>query len=506
MTLPLFSRSDSLQFGSFHYPLGLVEYTLSPKATAIFQQIIGGEEVADVEEDALHSVALEFSSLFHEMRHYVDMFGTTAGITLFDVYMQQIKDFAATSDSLRAAAMRWSPPLATWGADPGCPPPIRNFIRDTSALGIGTDLFISPFKAIEVDGHLDAPLVELDYELGGKADAFPVRVVRVGADHQSLRTILYPVGVEALTEANAHAIARSLVEHYFPKPIGLRFQNRFQTLDVDPEDQESDQLAARAAMSYMVVDLMITRVLKGRGIQTFPRDLVLALVDRVLSTHTIQKFDSPTGATAVQVERVGQGLLNLIETEPDELLKSGAVSEDPVVLNGYKNLLAILESGGDWTAVDDDYMPLSSMLIWETYVRKHVMVPLLRERIASKGRSFSTQAEFVGLLSKIGDAPVRVANGKLFFNMPTRVQQAWWHQLMAGQILRQMILEPKIYCPRAIKLLPGIDRANLAFEESCDAFMRLGCGTFRVDDADATIPNCLFEKALEVFALERSSQ
>jgi hypothetical protein len=132
------------------------------------------------------------------------------------------------------------------------------------------------------------------------------------------------------------------------------------------------------------------------------------------------------------------------------------------------------------------------------------MLPLLRERVATNGSVFKKESEFLGLINRIGLPPIKVMNGKLVFSdIPDSVLHAWVHQLMLGQILHQLVKEGPIFCPRAFSMLPGVGTVNLAFESGCDEHILMGCGTFRPGQAAATTPNCLFELALRVSALER---
>jgi hypothetical protein len=505
MTLPIFSQTGATQFGDFNYPLGLLAFDLSASGRDGFERISRGERfnAADGDEDALTRLAYEMMSLFHEMRHFIDMFGTAAGCALFGGYVARLKEFAEISATMREAGIRWKFPLVKWSGENDCPLAVRKFIRQARAFSVGVDLFISPFNPVEIEGHCEDLLVELDYERGGKADAFPLRIGLIKGDEETLRTMLFPIGLEALTEANAHALSRNLVGHYFPPSIAERLEQRSTTFD--REDQATtDEIAKHMAMLYMAVDLMITRFLKGQGIFGYPRDLIFAVVDRVLSTAKIALIEVQPGTTALHCDRVGSMLLDVLESEDPELLKAGTISDKSVLTSAYKSLIASLESGGDWKSVQDDRSPLSSVKIWESYVAKNFMLPLLRERVATNGRVFAKHNEFLGLINRIGLPPVRVVNGKLVFgNMPERVQQAWVHQLMLGQILNDMVKKEEISCPRAYSIFPGIDAVNFAFEGDCDEHMVMGCGTFLPGQAATTTPNCLFEHALRMSSLER---
>jgi hypothetical protein len=504
-----FARADDAQVGEFHYHLGLVEFTLSEPAKAIVMQISEGRQQVSVEqrdESTLVQLAYEVTSFFHEMRHFVDTFGTMAGISLFSARLVVLKEFVALSEALNEARMRWDLPLSKWAMQDDCPQAVRDVVRRARTFDIASDIYIAPFTPVEIDGHREDLKIELDYERGGKADAFPLRIGRIDdSGIERLRTVLFPLGLEALMEGNAHALSRTLVEHYFPEPIAQRLQHRSNIIQSRDERGLDDQRAAQTTMPYMVTDLLITRFLKCHGISKFPRDLIFGLTDRALTTSSIQRRQEIPGTTEMHTDRAGGVLVDLLEAEDPQALGAGSVSDAPEMTKAYEALLAGLERGGDWQTVKDDTMPLSSIAIWESYIAQSFIVPLLRERLATGHRAFTSHEGFITLLPKIGLPPARVANGRLMLAiMPPRVQQAWWHQLMLGEILRQLIRgDGSVFCPRAHATVPGVTTMNLAFEGDCQRHLRLGCGTFRPGQAAMITPKCLFEDALRVCALQR---
>lgn len=505
MTRPIFSATNDGQFGSFHYPHGLIEFTLSEPAQQIVERIGRGDRVAagEMDQDLAVHLAYEITSLFHEMRHFVDVFGTLAGITLFSNYIAQLKAFADISSAMRGAGMHWQVPLSEWTQQDDCPQAVRDFIRTAKGFDVASDIFVAPFNPVEIEGHRNDLIIELDFEGGGKVDAFPLRVGRISESKELLRTVLYPIGLEALLEGNAHALCRNFVESYFPSYVAEQLEHRILSIPSRDINGQEGQRAAQTATPYMIIDLLITRFLKRHSIDSFPRNLVLAVTDRILSTSSMQKLDAPHGSTAISIDRIGGNLCDLLESEDPGGLAAGRLSDAPHVSAGYEALLAGLERGNDWDSILDDYSPRTSIEIWEAYVAQNFIVPLLRERLATEHRAFTNSAEFLPLISKIGIAPARVVNGKMVLgDMPKRVQQAWHHQLMLGKILSQLVRGGRILCPRAHATVPGIDSFNLAIEYECSTHMRLGCGSY-VPRQIATEPNCLFESALKVSALKR---
>ncbi|HEX3129773.1 MAG TPA: hypothetical protein VH394_20730, partial [Thermoanaerobaculia bacterium] len=445
------ARAGSTQFGSFHYALGLIEFTLSEPAQEFMQAIIRRTEPPPAEGDPVQ-MAYEVTSLFHEMRHFFDTFGTMAGLSLFSGRLQRLKEFVSISEALREAGSHWRLPLAEWAAEEDCPQMVRDFVRRARGFHTGADLYIAPFTPLEIDGHRDDLMIELEYEQGGTADAFPLRVGRIGADGKPRpRTVLFPLGLETLLEGNAHALSRTLVERYFPASVAEELQQRTATIAALDDQGKGEQRAAQTSAPYMVCDLLITRYMRLHGVETFPRNLVLAAIDKALATSSIRSEEIAPGATALVADRLGSRLVDVLEAEDPATLAVGAMSEDARMTRIYQGLLAAFEAGGDWQSVKDDLSPASSIAIWEAYMAKTFIVPLLRKRLATGSRAFRTYSGFLELLQEVGLPPARVGNGALMLAiMPGRVQQAWWHQLMLGEIAWQLVRGgSSVFCPRA---------------------------------------------------------
>jgi hypothetical protein len=123
MTGQSFARPNEFQFGSFHYALGLTEFTLSPEAQKAITRISKGGRIsaADGDDDTLLQLAHEVFSLFHEMRHFVDTFGTLAGWSMVNGHVEKLQRFASASEILRKDGMHWNAPLAEWSAEASVP-------------------------------------------------------------------------------------------------------------------------------------------------------------------------------------------------------------------------------------------------------------------------------------------------------------------------------------------------------------------------------------------------
>jgi len=505
---PFFAKASDEAVGSFHYSSGLIELNLSDEAVAILGSPhpvkADGRDV-----DHLTQLAYEVTGGIHEIRHFVDTFGTIAGLTLFREQLRLLKEFAELCTDLQSSGGRWEQMPVSWALDANAPSRVRNFVRRAKAFDLASEIFIAPFAPVEVEGHHDELYKELEYEQGGgKVDATPVRLgrIRVSTGELRMRTVWYPLGFEAMIEGTAHALARNFVEEYFPREVAERFERRIWPIKSTQDAKgRTDQRLAQIATPYMVVDLLVTRFFRAHGIERFPRDLLLTLVDRVLSTLHIKEVPGTLpGTTQIETLRPGATLVELLErNEPRDLI-AGKLVDAPELTRTYASVLEKFEKTSDWTEIKGASLS-AELAIWESYLSETFIIPLLRERLNGGGRAFATYAGFFELLVKIGLPPVQVYNGRIVLDrMPPRVQQAWASQLMLSEIMRQALNSSgPVFCPRAGSTIPGLASVNLAFEGKCSVHLHLGCGTYRHRQPAVVTPDCLFENALRVCGLER---
>jgi hypothetical protein len=486
---------------------------MSPEALQGFERIRKGQRFkeADGSVKKLTEMAYEMMSLFHETRHFVDGFGTIAGCNLFAAHIERLKGFVKASQELRLCQRSWTRPLRDWVRQDDCPPGIRTFIRYAHASRNASERIICPFEPMEIEGHREDVLIEAvlneEQDTCTKIDAFPIRAGRFSDKSKHLRTILYPIGMEALTEASAHAFCRNLVAHYFPTAVAKQLEYSLDTFDFDPKEHgDINQVMARRALPYMAVDLLVTRFLRTtKKIDSFPRDLIFAVVDRVLSNISF-RLKEVGNLTFAEVDRPGDKLQRVLSLEDPSTLAAGHVSDDYASRQIYQSMVNRFDGDGDWDTIEDDRSPLASLKIWQAYVKKHFMLPLLRERIATKGTAFTTHDGFLRLLNKVGPSPIQVVNGDLHLNLPPRVEMAWFHQVMLSRVLHHLVEGEEVRCPRRFPELPGMESLDLCFEGGgdCDTNAVLGCGEFDGKPSIFPPPKCLFEEVLRVSALQRA--
>lgn len=494
------SRSADDSFGSFHYPLGLVEHSFSGEAAEIFKRGIEDRKALAQEynEKELLDIAYAAVSMQHEYRHFYDQFGTIAGISLFSTYIECLKSFERAQQRIVAEKIEWQWPIAKWANSSECPSEVRAFVRAARAYSAGAAAFIGTFDPIQVDGHLDELFVEAKEPGGIPVDLATVRMVRRGNERDEPFTVLYPFGLEVVLEANAHAISRTMVENSFPEAIARGFEQR-------EREVASDQSAASGVLPYMVLDLLISRRMRSRGAPNFNRNLVLGVADELLARAMIHFEHISDTDTALSITTPGSMLEQLLDQGSIEALTAGDVEVSEIVDEGYRTLLASLEQGGDWDTVEDDNSLSSMIRIWESYTAQHFAVPLLRRRLQTDHACFRTIDGFLDMFGEVRP-PVMVSDGRVSTgDMPQRVQQAWWNLLFVSQIISSVVDQGPVRCPRAFKAIPGIASVNLVgghvtsqptAGRSCGAYASLGCGTF--DGGSMLVkPDCPFTGTLQ---------
>lgn len=499
-----FSVSDSNQFGSFRPTLALVDYQLSEEAA----EVVGsGAAIGDLNLsfERERRLLYEVVSYFHEMRHLYDCFGTLAGLSMISQSFQAMKSFALTSTHLRKSGKVWEIPLPSGVTAEQLDSRIRSTALGVRATYFGVGYFQASFDPFFIEGHLESPYIKVPAGRGGQEiDAFPLRVMG-GVEGKPLvpQSRILPLGFEAFAEGTAHAISRTFAESYFSDEVARSLVPTVFKREI--ESNEKSNSWGEMDLPYNTTDLMISRYLRGRGIERFPRNLVLAATDIVLSRARLGIYEIELGKYAIEISSFGEILMEVLSGATDLELSSGVISDQK---GGelYMKLLTELEKGEGWNAVSDYNDPFSSILIWESYVAQHVTIPLLRARMESNHKAFTTSDGFFSLSQKFVP-PVAVKNGKLGFDddVPMRVRQAWGHVVMVDDLMRQIgSLAPIIRCPRVHMRVPGADSIvwTRNSKQSCDWNFKRGCGAWAVNGFQMQ-PDCLFTSALHSLAIDR---
>ncbi|WP_421999338.1 hypothetical protein [Reyranella sp.] len=496
--MPTVLRSrEGVQFGSFHYPYAIVEHSMTREALDLVMRGVGpGEQPVKEpatagERAAMLHLAYQGASFLHEARHFYDQFGTFAGISLFANFMEALKSFDQAVTFIAAQDGKWRWPVSAWAADKASPVEIRRFVRQSRSFRTGAELLLAAFNGLEVDGHADSLLDEAVTNSGHPVDVAPIRVAQFGSDGKPVpKTIMHPLGVEALFEASAHAVTRSFVEHNVPKVVADRLTQDVYAIEVRRGEEED---RGRAVLPYMVLDRLITKFVRARGPQTFDRAAVLGIADEALGRAYLKIAHISDTDTTIEATRVGKGVLEVLEGTSVDDLVAGTVPASRMITRVYATLLAEYEKGGDWDTVRDDRSLLSSIRIWESYCAQHFAVPLLRLRLQTDHKAYRSASGLLQLFEAVAP-PIISTGGRTAFNLPDRVREAWAAVLMAGQIM-QSTLGGEMLCPRSYGVIPGLSNISFTDKYLCDDYIPVGCGKFAGGRVEET--PCMFVHLLK---------
>lgn len=503
----LFSRQEGRRIGAFEYRYGLVQATVSDEAQALLEQPgLLARHAGDPDTELRY--LLEASSLIHERRHYLDTFGTASGIALFAARMKGVKLFIHAAKVLMHEARDWQLPLSAWVREDDCPAAVRRLKRHARAENIGVDIFIGNAGRVVAPGHQPHWWAEIPLEgMDTRLPAFPLSMATgrseaaIAAGEFGQKTVYFPLGYETLVEGTAHSLARSLVQSWFPdaktdvlvkygSPLRLRRE----------QEAAHDALLGEHLTPYNVTDLLVTKMLQEHGISTFPRALILKLSDIALSSGEF-KLTEEDGRARLEVVNPAAILRAVLEQATPDELRDNRLAYPEQVSAFYAGLLARLKQGGDWDQVRNRTHDEAAVYVWESFLAHHVTIPLLERRLATGHANFCEEVESVEQVFEPALPLVEVLNDHLHFrNIPPEVQTAWWLQMMAGEIAHQVMQDATmLLCPRAHKLLPGMDSVDLATgERSCDDHKCRGCGSWQAGGYNV-LPDCLFTRTLQTY-------
>ncbi len=483
------SRDSNVQYGSFNYPLALVEHSLTPETAGLIEQLSSRRTIDSDAIDAAYAAV----SPIHETRHFYDQFGTFAGLSLFSARMQALRSFADASRRLAHEGRTWRLPLSRWLEDSDCPEAVRTFAKTAYADRVGSRVLIGAFKPFSVDRRIDDLIAQVDTDVGRKMDAATVRTVVQGIIPPRHHTTLYPFGVEVLFEGSAHAIMRSC----FGGASSALTEALEQRLRVT---MTSEEALAEAVSPYMILDLLISRFMKDAGHPRFERDLVLGVADELLSCSAMKIQHLSAGLTSAEITAMGEKLTTVLKSGKIAELKRGRVPASNAAKAGYASMLNVIEKGGDWDAVDDDGSLYADILIWESYAMQHFAGPLLRLRHETKQAAFRTCVGFLGAMNRVRPA-AQVASGRISFHseVPGRVREAWRRVAFADSFVRALAGDGAILCPHAYGALPKLKNVGFSAEGSCATHMLLGCGAFNGGQQTHS-PRCFFQRELHLSA------
>ena len=499
----LFSRREDAQFGTYNHGNAIIEASFSTAAT----ELVRSRQQANPHDRAPDErMLLEISALMHERLHYLQTYGTLAGMGVLSARVLALRRFINCSMALVMEDRHWQLPLSGWVASGTAPDPVRKLLRFARAVRAGSDVFLAPFKPFSHPDHLPDAWVNIEFAsvtpegvpTKTTVPAFPMAVAFVSREG-AMRpmSVIQPLGYEALIEGIAHGATRTAVGILFPGLDEGTLQHFGPPKVFTDEELNDPDMVAQRYEIYTATDLMISKYLRSRGIRTFPRKLVFMLSDIALSLACFAIEDVDDRNTRVEIHNPGNVLIGVLESCSDAQLASGEVPYPAEVQAAYKSLHAALSSAppNDFGSAAMDFYAADR--VWEEFVVRKIQIPLLARRIESENALFYEESDMIQAAYELDLPRVEIVNGRLAFHgMPEEIQAAWAQQLFAGEIAQQVFADSTLLrCPKAHQLVAGLEHMDFCRGE-CRANMKLGCGTFVPGQANFS-PSCLFSHAVD---------
>lgn len=508
MAKPHFSKFVEGRIGSFHHGLAMVEVRVSTEAYDLMDQPSMVHKYK-AQPERQFQLLLEMNSIVHERIHYLDTFGTLAGISLLSSRFELLREFIEVGGRMARQRKRWKLPLANWISDADVPPDVKQLAKLAIAYRQTDKLFEAAVEPFMVEGQTEDVWVELPLSAARvvmsrdiKIPAFPQSIaIRDPAGKRPDRpvTVFHPLGYQAILEGRAHSMARSWMETKFPD-VPVELFSTYGPPRAMPAGEFLGQFENDAAnwfAVYNMTDYMISKFLRGRGVHQFSRDLVLGLSDRALSESILFIDSSNANAIAASVRSPGTVLVELMDELPP--IDTPTVTYPERTTEMYRSTLEKLERGGDWQTVTGSE-PYRALRVWESFIAHHITVPLLRQRLETNHAVYANGNDLLRLA--ISDLPrVEVINDQLKFHLiPDEVRSAWAKQMFLGEIAEQIFGGAKIIrCPRAHRLLPGLTSIDFAGGK-CNTYVRRGCGSC-TEGVPSLSLSCLFNSTLIAYGL-----
>jgi hypothetical protein len=446
-------------------------------------------------DEARGEAALKATTLYHEIRHYYDCFGTLAGLSLFDASMQLLTEFVFVCRDLAGRGEKWRLPLRDWISDASCPASVRAFAIRARGLRVASRQFLGSYRPITIPGHREEVYILVPDEHGSvSVPAFPMAIGVDTSVGRGLWTVLYPIGFETLIEGSARAVERSIIGSSFGSELADSLVQKHWTVSQQPGSviEPSDVM-----LPYNITDLVVSKYCDGRA---FPRDVILALTDMTLSMATIRRLNS----AALQVDVVGRTFLDRLHSFSADEIVRGEVRHPAYLTLAYEAGLRAFESGPtleDTIKRFGSRPDLANMVeLWKTFAVQSIAVPLLEYRVATDHAAFTTVTGFLQALETLSLPPFIASNdGLSIHGVPDAVLEVRGMVIMASTLMRQIVADREvILCPRAHALTPGLDVEEFALEGSCSEFASAGtCGSWYLGRA-MKLPACVFRNVLDV--------
>lgn len=507
---PLFSTDETHNIGAFDHGSGLIRYGMSEEAMALkaTPDSINNYLTSDDGRETLRRLLLEITSEVHEKRHYMDVFGTFAGISAYTAQLEVIKEFIALTAALKSRSQPIITPLTDWIETKKCPKDVQRLSHMAQIYSASQQVFFGLQPRVMERGAVDAVWVDVPTQIFGSerevtTPAFPLtfgyahaRSGKVIPGAQS--TSYYPLGFMAIVEGSAHALARTMIEKIFPT-LPHDFLVGRPTMPTSYKDGRDTQDLVDSVMPYDITDLMVTKYANRLGLKNFERDLMLRLADVALAPSYLDIKKPTEGIFVAKFSMPGDEFVKRMSRMSREDIERGTTLFPSTYFDIYAGLSSRIKRGNTWEHVSMQDSVESAVWIWETFVAHNVVLPLLDLRESTKNRAFVDHEISVIAATDSNLPRVEIKNGRMeFHHIPPKVKVAWLRQYMlkivSGQYLRGA---REIYCPIATGETPGMWE-HVVVEGGCELNKAMGCGRWNPTE-ETHRPQCLFTECLSTY-------
>jgi hypothetical protein len=506
-------------YGSFHHEYIAVKVSgsLGDVLSTPTVRVPGGDKPEEEFEKVMQELAYQ-----HEIRHFHDCFGTLGGISMFLSYVCDLREFGEINFWLRERHLSWRLPLNAWVHQKDCPLKVKKFYWLSLSRRFHRDLFLGALPTFAYDGSTEAPWewIKIDppcpmHEEAPSIPAFPMQVRQSEQGNREIvSTYLYPLSLSTLLEGNAQAIQRTLLETKWPH-LAKEYWRRMTERNVNKTaDSKGSTQAGLWLLPYNVTDYLLTKYFEQRrGSPLFPISLILKVTDAALMTSLApschwpyEKIHRHSGTAFVDV----LGATNW-KGDLDKVTISTPISSSELkdIVSVWKATIPEMDSPRIKHPID----------VIESYVIHRIVIPLLDLRVRYGGSVFSDHECYMKhfdefplpptIFSDRGPYSNRVAYSDRGATYSEECQEMflknWAHYVMLQNMMTAILnaTNPVIPCPRAYKLIPGIEYCELAHPPgSCDNFVRDRECMFWSQGFRNKLPTCLFSRMLEELGLE----
>ena len=462
------------------------------------------------DDDRSIGLAMGFLAHIHETRHFHDYFSTPAGICLFMQQIQKLREFYDVGEQLERRNIRWKLPLKDWVKRADCPSIVKEFYRKQRHLNDRRRIFVgrgpvAQTAALDTRSWLEVVVADVDSKVALTPRNLEQHLITDDkvVDKQNI-TFWHPLGLEALIEGNAQALQRSFLEGLDNKSLAAGMRERMTSMIMlDTHEGDADRLA----MPYDLTDTVLTRHFDC----AFDRNLICALADNALMQAML--FEQPHPQRPKEI--------SIFESQPSirfiEQLKAmkrvpppNAEWPDAGFTTEAEACLAQFEMfAGEFPEIMHDKKIHPTHYI-ERFVAHEIITPLLKHRKAHGNSTFRSIGDYHVTWGTLPAVPVTVAGGdKLRVARYLEPYQElflrnWACYLMWASIADQVLDDRAvIFCPRANKQYPAINRVQYRNPENCDEPVeQLLCHSWVLGDWEY-LPKCEFKHKIYGMGFER---